>query len=100
MPRVYIPNKSGHDYSDAERFGELVFLTEGLLNAFDANILYQTLIEGMTDAEENDFLLIASLNIMNALTSGIMVQRFGKANYLIYKQKRYIERVIDFTNFE
>ena len=30
--KVYIVNKGVHDYSDAKRFGELVFLTEGSYN--------------------------------------------------------------------
>ena len=48
--KVYIINNSGHDYSLAEEYGELIFLTEGNLKPFSLNQYYRILAEKMKDA--------------------------------------------------
>ena len=92
--RVYIPNKSGHDFSPAEDFGDLVFITEGTLPRFDTNFIYRACIDAMHDAEVDDFLLITSLNIINCVASGILARRFGKINYLLFSKGRYLVRSV------
>mgnify|MGYP003634383805 CR=1 FL=1 len=32
MNKVFIVNKSGHDFQDANRFGELIFLSKGKID--------------------------------------------------------------------
>ena len=94
MPKVYIPNKGAHDYSDANRFGDIVFLTSGSVPRFYTESMYRELVEGMQDAEETDYLLISSLAILNALASAIMSRKFGRVNYLLFRDGEYIEKVV------
>ncbi len=91
-PKVYIPNKGGHDYSDAERFGPLVFLTEGKIKRYSVNTLYREIADGMSDAIPEDFILVSSLNILNSICSAIMSRQFGRVNFLLFCNGEYIER--------
>ena len=94
-PVVYIPNKGSHDFSDAERFGPLVFLTHGSVKKYQTNTMYRQLVEGMADAIPEDYLLISSLAILNSLCSAILGRRFGRVNYLLYCNGTYLERTVD-----
>lgn len=95
MKKVYIPNKSGHDFSAAEKFGELVYLTRGNIDRFGVTNLYREIIEGMEEATEHDFWLISSLAIVNSIGCAILARKFGKVNFLIFKEGIYVERTLD-----
>ncbi|KKM80220.1 hypothetical protein LCGC14_1342030 [marine sediment metagenome] len=50
MPKkVYVTNRGGHSYEAAEKFGEIIYITEGTLNRFATNSLYRAFIDGMKD---------------------------------------------------
>lgn len=91
---VYIPNKGAHDYSDAERYGELHFLTSGSVSRYNTENLYRQLVEGLEGAEETDYLLVSSLAILNALASAIFSRKFGRVNYLLFRDGEYIEKTV------
>lgn len=95
MSIVFVPNKGPQDYSDAQRFGELHFLTQGLIKRYATGTMYREIIAGMEDASRDDHLLVCSLPVLNAITASVMAYRFGRVNYLLFKDGRYIERVID-----
>lgn len=92
---MFIPNKGAHDFSDAERYGTLQFLTEGTVKRYSTNTIYRTFIDGMKDARKDDLLLISSLAILNAIASAILARRFGRVNYLLFCDGRYLKRVVD-----
>lgn len=94
MPKVFVPNKSFHNFSGAEKYGTLVFLTEGSVQRTNINQLYREIYKKMSDAEPDDFLLVSSLAILNAIAASILVHRFGKINYLIFVKDRYIVREV------
>lgn len=93
---IFVPNRGPYDYSDALRFGKLRFLTEGTIKRFNTNTLYRVFVEGMDDAREGDYLLVASLPILNIIATGIMVEKFGRANLLLFNRDHYLERTIIF----
>lgn len=95
-PIVWIPNKAGHNFSDAERFGKLRYLSEGSVNQYSTNNIYRVFVEEMQEAEETDFLVVSSLNILNSIASSILAYRFGMVNYLLFKNGRYLERSVVF----
>jgi len=92
MAKVFIPHKGPHDYSQAEKFGELVFLSDGLIVNKKVNFIYQQCFEGMRDAAEDDCLLISGLPIVVSIASAILVERFGRVNYLIWAGNDYVQR--------
>ena len=71
-----------------------MFLTSGSVPRYNTENMYRQLVEGMQDAEETDYLLISSLVILNALASAIMGRKFGRVNYLLFRDGEYIEKVV------
>jgi len=98
MSKVFIVNKASHDHSDAERFGELVFLTEGAINRYATTSMFREFIAPLNRSSPEDYILPTSLTIMNIIACTIFGIKHKKLNLLIYKSDkkggvgRYIER--------
>lgn len=94
-PKIFVINKGGHDYSDAQRYGDLVYLTEGPLhNPFGVANFYRHVAGKMKDMSSDDYILITSLNSLCAL-AGWIVGRLGHPlNLLLFKDGKYIPRRI------
>ena len=92
MPKVYIVNKSSHDFSKAEQFGELVFCTEGRMNRFGTNDMVRKFKDAMEGSKKTDYILLCSLNVMNSLACSVFARKHGALNLLLYKEGDYIER--------
>ena len=92
--KVFITSNGGHDYSDAARFGELVFCTDVAIRKDDIAHMYREFIIAMQDAEEDDYVLVGSLTSMCMVAAGIMADRFGRLNCLIFRDGKYIDRTI------
>jgi len=94
-PIVWVANRGErHDYSDAERFGTLVFLTEGRIRRFSVGALFEDLKAGLEDAGPEDYLILSSLSILTNIATAILVHKFGRVNYLMYMDGVYVERNI------
>ena len=96
QPKVYIPNKSFHNFSDAKRFGELVFCTEGTINREDVQTITRLVVTAMEEAEAGDYIMISSLSVINSIMCGIFAGRFGRINFLMFddEMQRYVSRKI------
>jgi len=90
--KVYILNDGGHDYSPAEKFGELVFLNIPYEIRWDISRIYATLKDSLVDAEEDDLFVISNLTTFCCIATALMVEWYGRINYLLYKKDKYIER--------
>ena len=95
MPKVYIVNKSAHDFSQAEKFGKLIFMSEGRLNRYGTNHMIRKFTDAMRNSREEDFLLPCSLNTANIMAGAIFALKHKRLNLLLYKPStgEYIERV-------
>jgi hypothetical protein len=97
MKKVWITNKSGHDFSPAEKFGQLLFLTSGVLpSKFSVNMLYRTFVEALENSSPNDYILIAGPSTALAVLVAIFAQKHGRVNFLIHdtKDNKYEERCL------
>ena len=92
MRRVYIVNNSPHDFSDAERYGEITFLTSGSINKYATNNMVRLFAEAMVDSRPEDLIVLCSLNVMNAVACAVFAAKHQCINLLLYKDGRYIER--------
>lgn len=99
MAKVYVLNNSGHDYTDAERFGDIVFCTEGNLPKNDISALFRTLSDALAFAREEDYIVVSSLSSVCAIAAGIMADRYGKVNFLVFESGRYSERTVTFESY-
>lgn len=102
MPKVFVPNRSGHDFSPAKSFGDLVYVTDGLVNRYQVNQLYRLCMEALKDAGPDDYILVSSLTIINSIMAMILGARFGRVNFLLYSKKEdgYEPRTIVLNNGE
>ena len=94
MPKVYIINDSGHDYSEAKQFGDLVFLSKGKVASYATTQHYRVFAEKMKDATPDDFILVTSLASMNCIAGWIMGTLGFPLNLLLYKEDKYVVRRI------
>ena len=100
MPKVYIINKGAHDCSDAQRFGTLVYMSEGSVSRFSTATVYRDFAYHLCDSKPEDYILITGLSVMVGIACGIFASLHGKLNLLLFKPGRggeqgfYIERVI------
>ena len=92
MAKVFIVNKSSHDFSSAEKYGELVYLSEGPMNRYTTNNMHRAFTEKMKDSEEADHIVPCSLNVMNSIASAVFAVMHGRLNLLLFKDGSYIER--------
>lgn len=96
MNKVYILNKAAHDYSDARRFGELVFCTDGSLDKLDIQQMYREMSDAMTDSSPNDFILLTSLASLCSVACSVFVTMHSRLNLLIHTKDGYVEREVFF----
>lgn len=97
---VYILNRDAHDYSPAQEFGHLTFITDGPIDRFAASHLYRQVHEAMRDSDPDDLIVIGSLPILSMIAGSYFVNLHGRLNLLIYgaRDKKYVERTLDFGN--
>ena len=92
--KVFVVNKSSHDFSKACKFGTLIFMSEGKLNKFKTNDMLRQFNEFLADSSRDDYILPCSLSIANIMAASAFVARHGKLNLLLHKPStgEYIER--------
>jgi hypothetical protein len=93
MPSVFIVNKSFHDFSEAEKYGKLIFLSEGSMDRYEVNNMARQFESYLKDSSPEDYIVPCSLNVMNSIACAMFAVRHNTLNLLLYKQgKGYIER--------
>ena len=99
MKKVFIPNRSSHDYSRAKRFGTLITLTKGNIDLNNTSKIYRLVEDALVNSSPDDYIMISGPSILNAIVCSMFTQLHGKINYLIYRRDgSYIERNMSFKN--
>lgn len=94
--KVFISNKGAHDYSSAERFGELIPVTEGRLNPFDTSSMYHAFAQALRDSSPEDYILVTGIASLNAIGASLFVAMHGKLTLLVYRNRKYEVRELSF----
>ena len=95
MTTVYVVNDSGHDFSAAEKYGKLKFLSSGHINRYNTNEMYRLFTARLEKSRPTDFILCTSLTQMNMIAAAIMARMHGRINLLIHHSKHgYIPRTV------
>ncbi len=92
MPKVFIVNKSSHDFRPAEKYGRIVFLSEGPVNRYQTNSMVRQFKDIMEGSGSSDYIVPCSLNVMNSIACAIFAHKHGRLNLLLFKDGTYIER--------
>jgi hypothetical protein len=96
MPRVYIVNRSAHDYSAASEYGDLFYITDRRVDRFNVNDMVRQAEEAFVLSESGDYILLTSLTILCSVCCSVFAAKHGRLNVLIFKDGRYIERKVVF----
>ena len=98
MPLVYVINKGPHDYSAAERFGELIYCTDGNLDKWDIAQHYRILDDILVDSAPDDYLLLTSLASLCSIACAIFALKHSCLNLLIFTREGYVGKSLFFDN--
>ncbi len=79
-PIVWLINKGGHDYSDAERFGRVMAMTTKSINPFSPDRLMVVLSSRIRQASEEEFIVIGGSPMLNGIAISMWLVRFPKMN--------------------
>lgn len=91
-PKIFVINRSSHDLSAAEKFGDLVYLSEGSVSPFNTNLMCRKFSEKLENSKPTDYILLTSLTVMCSLACSIFSRKHGRLNLLLFKDGGYIER--------
>jgi len=99
MARVLIVNKAGHDFSQAEKFGDLVPVTVGNINIFRPDRNLFEVGEALQNFDYKvDYLLLSGNVLANLMAASTLFLRdkIKSLKMLIYdaKNSEYIEHTI------
>ena len=92
MPKVYIINKSAHNFNGAKKYGSPVFLSEGLMDRYATTHIHRQFSDFLSNSKPEDYIVLCSLNVMNAIACSIFAKKHGTLNLLLYKRGSYVER--------
>jgi len=90
--KVFIVNKSAHDFTAADKYGKIIFLSEGPVNRYATNSMIRQFAKAMKNSNGADYIVPCSLNVMNSIACAIFAYKHGKLNLLLFKNGSYIER--------
>jgi len=102
MPKkVFIVNRSTHDFSAAGKFGELIFMSEGNIPRLAASKMCRLFKPFIEESSQTDYILLTSMTIMCTLACGMFAAKHGRLNLLIYIPEsnvsgHYVSRVTVF----
>ena len=95
MTQIFIPNKAGHDFEPAKRYGDLVYVSEGYQDKHATNTMQRLWQVALKDSEPTDIIMMAGFGHMQAIGCGMFGHMHGRLNILIYdpdKKRKYILR--------
>lgn len=99
---VFVVNKGCHDYSQAERYGPIVYLSDRSMNRFDLSAIWRKFEPPLAQSNKEDYILICGLSVMSVVATSIFVSRHGRLNLLLFKGNKgmkdgeYVEETIIF----
>lgn len=96
MSKVLVVNKSCHDFTAAEEYGEILYLTSGSVNRYSTSNMYRQFEREIKRSSPNDWIVLSGMTIMNSVVCAMFATIHKRLNLLIWKSndKVYIERVI------
>jgi hypothetical protein len=101
MPKVFIVNYAGHDYTAAESWGELVPLTIGHVPQGSLDRLMYDITK-LNDSGSEDWLLPSGLLILNVIASAFWMRKHKELRLLVRdrRNKTYREMKISSSHLD
>ncbi len=87
MSKVYIVNFAGHNYEQAEEYGEIVPVTIGYISMGSLDRILFDVITGLKNSTPEDWLLPSGLIAVNLIAGAIWMRMHGKIKILLWDRK-------------
>lgn len=102
VPRVFVTNYAGHDYSALNRYGKKVFITKGFISFQGLDRVKFQVAQGLMDCGPEDWLALSGTNILNVIAAVLWYQRHGRVKVLNYdkESRQYRELILTTENNE
>ena len=94
MARVFIPANQGHDYSRADAYGTIHFVTEEPLPTSNFGHMRDLWRRALVNSSKEDWIVVSSLASHLAIGSAIFARRHGRLNLLVFDGGDYVGRTI------
>jgi hypothetical protein len=102
MAKVLVINRSCHDFSPAEEYGEIVYMTEGTMERFSTTKMFRAFQPFIENSSPEDFILITGMTNMSVIVCSMFSHKHSRLNLLLYKEQksggRYIKRTLILDN--
>lgn len=102
-PRVFVTNYAGHDYHDAEQYGEFHWITKGYLSFHSLDRVKYTIGVVVNQSRKQDWLLLSGRPIISVIAAMIWFSLHKQIKILVWDQKgkpepKYRELIITDAN--
>ena len=87
MPKVFVSNYAGHDFTEAEKYGELVFITKGYVSFQSLDRVLYVCAANQITASEDDWFLVSGSNVITLFAALVWLVRFDKVKLLVHDVK-------------
>ncbi len=100
MPHIYIVNKGCHDYSAAQEYGDLVYLSRDMYSRFSTGKIFRVFREAMRGSSPEDYILISGLSVMSSIACSVFAAKHQRVNLLLFNsgpqtmRDHYVKRTI------
>jgi hypothetical protein len=92
VTKVYVPNNWKHSATDAEQFGQLVYLTTGPVRRTQVRQLMGQIRAGLESSGPDDFVVIGALSVLSSLACAAFAAKHGRLNMLLWDNGHYVQR--------
>ena len=90
--KVFIANQGAHDYSDALRYGNPIYVTKGTLSKFGVGIMARLWSDALEGSSPDDYIVSSSLTTLCSIGCSIFARKHGCLNLLMFRNGKYISR--------
>lgn len=97
MSIVWIANYAGHPYDQAEKFGELRYLTRGYVSLGNLDRLVYDVAEKVAETKAEDYLLLSGLCVVGVIASVAWVTMWGGVKILHWDKNNSDYVPLEFT---
>jgi hypothetical protein len=101
MRKVLIVNDSGHDFSLAEKYGQLTIMSKGLIDRYNITGMKRAFDQHIEASGPEDFILHTGPGVMSAVACSMFASKHGRLNILLWRAEedgndRYVHRKVVF----
>jgi hypothetical protein len=100
--RVFVTNYAGHDYSQAEKYGELVYITKGYVSFHSLDRVKYRVCEEVNKSTSEDWLLLSGIPVICVMAALYWQWKHTKVKLLVHDKKNdgeYRELLISDKNW-